>query len=84
MAPHPSIAADHLDAIVAAVASVPDSIKIGAKFVLAWPLAYHAVNGVKQLMWDCGLGMGSRRVIRGVARVVAAGSFVGAVVLACL
>lgn len=26
------------------------------KFILAWPLAYHSLNGIRHLAWDLGKG----------------------------
>jgi succinate dehydrogenase (ubiquinone) cytochrome b560 subunit len=72
------------DSLVNMVAGLPESVKIGAKFLVAWPFTYHAVNGVKQLAWDQVIGMRDKKMIRQVARGVAGVSFVGALVLAVL
>jgi succinate dehydrogenase (ubiquinone) cytochrome b560 subunit len=35
---------------------LPVLVKGGLKFVLAWPFVFHAVNGVRHLIWDVGYG----------------------------
>ncbi|QKX60511.1 uncharacterized protein TRUGW13939_07656 [Talaromyces rugulosus] len=72
------------DSLVNMVAGLPESVKTGAKFLVAWPFTYHAVNGVKQLAWDQVIGMRDKKMIRLVARGVAGVSFVGALVLVVL
>ncbi|CRG86924.1 succinate dehydrogenase (ubiquinone) cytochrome b subunit [Talaromyces islandicus] len=73
-----------VDSIASAVAALPDMLKTGGKFLVAWPFAYHAMNGVKQLAWDRVIGLRDRKMIRAVARGVAGVSFVGALGLALL
>ncbi|KAH8691561.1 hypothetical protein BGW36DRAFT_263302, partial [Talaromyces proteolyticus] len=73
-----------VNSIIATLAGVPVMVKTAVKFVVAWPFTYHFFNGVKHLLWDNVLALGSKRAIRNCARVVAGCSFVGAVVLAAL
>jgi succinate dehydrogenase (ubiquinone) cytochrome b560 subunit len=82
--PSTMVDVDVLGSIVSAVATLPESLKIGGKFLLAWPFTYHAVNGVKQLAWDRVIGMRDKKMIRMVARGVAGVSFLGALGLALL
>lgn len=35
---------------------IPAMIIFSGKTVLAWPLCYHAFNGVRHLAWDLGYG----------------------------
>lgn len=35
---------------------IPAWIIFSGKTVLAWPLAYHAFNGIRHLAWDLGYG----------------------------
>lgn len=35
---------------------------MAAKFVIAWPLTYHACNGVRHLVWDLGKCLGIKEV----------------------
>lgn len=80
----PEMVGNDVDAIVNMVSTVPEGLKMVGKFVVAWPFAYHAVNGVKQLMWDRVVGIRDKKMIRLVVRGVAGVSFVGALGLALL
>lgn len=41
-------------AIVSAFAALPVAVKILAKATMAFPFAFHALNGVRHLVWDIG------------------------------
>ena len=38
--------------IVQAVASLPESVKVAGKAILAAPFVFHSLNGVRHLGWD--------------------------------
>ena len=78
----PQVAAVDVDVgtLAAVVGAWPAWVKVPAKFVLAWPFAYHAANGGKQLVFDAGVGMSRAGVVR-ASRVVAGCSVVGACAL---
>ncbi|KAI0308969.1 succinate dehydrogenase cytochrome b560 subunit [Amylostereum chailletii] len=40
--------------IVETVKSLPTSVKVAAKTILAAPFAFHSFNGVRHLVWDTG------------------------------
>ncbi|KAF2468013.1 cytochrome b560 subunit of succinate dehydrogenase [Lindgomyces ingoldianus] len=48
----------HLEtpSLVAAVASWPVFVKVGAKLAVSFPFIFHSLNGVRHLVWDVGLG----------------------------
>jgi succinate dehydrogenase (ubiquinone) cytochrome b560 subunit len=48
----------HLEtpSLVAAFATLPVFVKGGFKFVMAWPFAYHFLNGIKHLTYDLAIG----------------------------
>ena len=55
----------HLDSatLVAAFGNLPAGAKIAAKFVMAWPLTFHCVNGVGHLIWDTGRRYSKRAIV---------------------
>lgn len=50
--------------IVTAFGSLPVIAKIGAKAAMAFPFAFHSVNGLRHLVWD----FGKELTIKGVYR----------------
>ncbi|KAM7204714.1 hypothetical protein V8F20_003498 [Naviculisporaceae sp. PSN 640] len=56
----------HLESasIAAAFGALPFAVKSGLKFALAWPFAFHALNGVRHLLFDLGFGFAKRTVIK--------------------
>ncbi|ESO93719.1 hypothetical protein LOTGIDRAFT_209250 [Lottia gigantea] len=36
--------------------SIPAAVIIGFKYLLAWPMTYHYINGFRHLAWDAGKG----------------------------
>jgi succinate dehydrogenase (ubiquinone) cytochrome b560 subunit len=40
--------------VIATVASLPDTVKIAGKTILAAPFAFHSFNGLRHLAWDSG------------------------------
>jgi succinate dehydrogenase (ubiquinone) cytochrome b560 subunit len=56
----------HLEtqSMVAAVASWPLIAKITAKAYFAFPFFFHAINGVRHLSWDFGVGFKNKTVIQ--------------------
>lgn len=50
----------HLDStsIVAGFGSLPPVVKVALKFCMAMPFTWHALNGVKHLVWDSGRLLG--------------------------
>lgn len=51
----------HLDSATMAdvFGSLPIAVKTGLKFCVAMPFTYHAINGVKHLIWDTGRLLGN-------------------------
>ena len=48
----------HMDVatMVAAFGSLPVAAKVGIKAVVAFPFAFHSINGLRHLAWDTGIG----------------------------
>lgn len=42
------------DTLVATVATLPVGVKVVGKIGLAFPFTYHALNGIRHLIWDTG------------------------------
>jgi succinate dehydrogenase (ubiquinone) cytochrome b560 subunit len=49
----------HLDvaSMAAAFGSLPAAAKFGIKSIIAFPFAYHSINGLRHLTWDTGASM---------------------------
>jgi hypothetical protein len=49
----------HLDVptLVATFGSLPVAAKLGIKSVVAFPFAFHSINGLRHLTWDAGAGI---------------------------
>ena len=49
----------HLDVVsmAAAFGSLPIAAKVGIKTAIAFPFAYHSLNGLRHLAWDTGVGI---------------------------
>lgn len=69
--------------IAAAVGGLPEVVKVGAKFLVAWPFTFHALSGVRHLFWDVGVALKNREVMLSGWAVVG-GSLVAAGGLAIL
>lgn len=56
----------HLDSatIAAAFGAWPVAAKVAAKFVVAMPVMFHSINGLRHLVWDTGREFAKRSVIR--------------------
>lgn len=50
--------------MVAAVAAWPVWAKVTAKSVAAFPFFFHALNGIRHLTWDVGLGFKNKTVVQ--------------------
>jgi succinate dehydrogenase (ubiquinone) cytochrome b560 subunit len=48
----------HLDvaSMAAAFGSLPVAAKLGIKSFIAFPFAFHSINGLRHLTWDTGAG----------------------------
>lgn len=66
----------------AVIGALPLVVKVGAKFVVAWPFTFHFLNGVRNLVWTSGRFLANRQVIRS-GMVPVGFATVGAVGLAC-
>ncbi|EON69351.1 hypothetical protein W97_08611 [Coniosporium apollinis CBS 100218] len=44
--------------------SLPKSVKVGTKMLLAFPFTYHSLNGVRHLAWDLGYGFSNKAVMQ--------------------
>ena len=51
-------------ALVAAFGSLPVLAKVGIKFGVALPFAFHCYNGLRHLVWDTGKGFANQTVIK--------------------
>lgn len=64
-------------ALVATVAAWPVAVAVAVKMAVAWPFAFHGVNGIRHLVWDLGRGINNVQVkqsgwvVVGVSAVVA-------------
>ncbi|KAF1819457.1 cytochrome b subunit of succinate dehydrogenase, partial [Dissoconium aciculare CBS 342.82] len=63
-------------AIAASIASLPVVAQAALKFVVAWPLALHCINGVRHLTWDTARGFNRRFIHRTGWMVVGATTMV--------
>jgi succinate dehydrogenase (ubiquinone) cytochrome b560 subunit len=63
----------HLESasIAAAVASMSPVAKMGLKAFFAFPFTFHAMNGIRHLVWDTGRQFSNKQVIRTGWTVVA-------------
>ncbi|KAI9139944.1 hypothetical protein BKA69DRAFT_1030013, partial [Paraphysoderma sedebokerense] len=48
--------------LVTAAASLPAPVFFGAKFITAFPFAYHSFNGIRHLVWDAGYALSLKGV----------------------
>ena len=39
------------DTLVATIATLPNSVKLAGKFILAYPFCYHSFNGIRHLVF---------------------------------
>ncbi|KAI9228058.1 MAG: hypothetical protein DHS80DRAFT_23686 [Piptocephalis tieghemiana] len=51
-------------AILSMVASAPAAATIAAKFIIAWPVTFHSLNGIRHLVWDTGRELSLKGVYR--------------------
>ena len=56
----------HVDSasLVAAFGSLPVGLKTAAKFAMAFPFTFHAVNGLGHLIWDTGRRFSRTAIVR--------------------
>lgn len=54
----------------------------GAKFVIAWPFAYHFANGIRHLAWDAGKGFDLKVLYQSGWAVVAVATIASAAITA--
>ncbi|KAL0466044.1 hypothetical protein QR685DRAFT_116500 [Neurospora intermedia] len=56
----------HLESasLVAAAAALPVAVKGALKFLVAWPFVFHAINGVRHLAFDLGIGFSRATIIK--------------------
>jgi succinate dehydrogenase (ubiquinone) cytochrome b560 subunit len=50
--------------MVAAMGALPLAAKVLLKTTLALPFTYHAMNGIRHLMWDLGRGLTNPVIIK--------------------
>lgn len=55
----------HIDSanLAAAFGSLPVGVKVTAKFAMAFPFTFHAVNGVGHLIWDTGRRFSRKAIV---------------------
>jgi succinate dehydrogenase (ubiquinone) cytochrome b560 subunit len=70
----------HLESLSIAsfVAGLPLAVKGGLKFTLGFPFVYHAISGVKHLLYDAGKGFAKSTIIQ-ADKYVWAASVLGAI-----
>ncbi|KAK3370386.1 hypothetical protein B0H63DRAFT_486900 [Podospora didyma] len=56
----------HLESasLAAAFGGLPLAVKGGLKFLLAWPFTFHALNGVRHLTFDIGIGFKRKDIVK--------------------
>ena len=56
----------HLESasVAAAFGALPAALKGGVKFALAWPFVFHAINGVRHLVFDLAVGFKRRTIVQ--------------------
>ncbi|OAA65909.1 succinate dehydrogenase cytochrome b560 subunit [Niveomyces insectorum RCEF 264] len=67
--------------LVAFAAGLPVAVKLVAKSLLAWPFLFHAINGVRHLVWDAAIGYTKKEIATGT-RAIWIASIVGSLGLA--
>ena len=74
----------HLESasLVAAAAALPAAAKGAVKLLIAWPFAFHCINGVRHLLWDAALVGFQRRSIVQTGWYIWGASFVSALYMA--
>ncbi|KAJ4306635.1 cytochrome b subunit of succinate dehydrogenase, Sdh3p [Collariella sp. IMI 366227] len=57
----------HLESasLAAAFGALPLAVKGGVKFLAAWPFAFHAINGVRHLLFDMAIGFKRTTIVKG-------------------
>lgn len=50
--------------MAAAFGALPLAAKTAAKFCIAWPLAFHCINGLRYLTWDTARAITNVQVVR--------------------
>lgn len=50
------------ESLIANFATISSLAKGSIKFGLSWPFIFHFVNGIKQLVYDMGIGYGKRTI----------------------
>lgn len=51
------------DQLVAAFASLSPTVQGACKFAMAFPFVFHGLNGIKQLMFDMGIGYPKKVIV---------------------
>ncbi|KAL8772782.1 MAG: hypothetical protein Q9209_002127 [Squamulea sp. 1 TL-2023] len=56
----------HLEssALAASFAELPTAVKLLLKFGVALPFTFHSWNGIRHLVWDCGMELANKSVVR--------------------
>ncbi len=56
----------HLESasLAASFGALPFAVKGAAKFVAAWPFVFHALNGVRHLVFDFGVGFKRQQIVK--------------------
>ncbi|KAL2754817.1 hypothetical protein ACRALDRAFT_2042681 [Sodiomyces alcalophilus JCM 7366] len=50
-------------ALAASFGALPAAVKGGLKFLVAWPFAFHCINGVRHLSYDLTLGFARKQIV---------------------
>ena len=50
--------------MAAAFGSLPVAAKVLLKFGITMPFTFHSYNGVRHLMWDTGVGLTNKEVVK--------------------
>ena len=62
---------------------VPPPVMLGVKFLIALPLVYHSLTGMRHIFWDTGRGLGLKEVNQ-TGYLIILLTLIGAVTLATI
>lgn len=73
----------HLESasLAASFGALPFAVKGGLKFLAAWPFAFHAINGVRHLVFDFGVGFKRQHIVKSGYYILGASTLGGALSL---
>jgi succinate dehydrogenase (ubiquinone) cytochrome b560 subunit len=69
--------------VLSAIAGTPLAVKIAAKMIVAYPVTFHVMNGVRHLVWDTGKAL-SLKGVYNTGYIVIGASTVASLALAVM